>query len=77
VRVVRAGEPLVERIIVPTAVSLPVKRGQRLGRVEVWDGPKLVGARPLLAGRSVSRPGFGGRVRWYATRAGHHLLGLF
>src|SRR5207249_1965542 len=36
-RVVHAGRPLVERVIAPTAVSLPVVRGQQLGRVEVWD----------------------------------------
>jgi D-alanyl-D-alanine carboxypeptidase (penicillin-binding protein 5/6) len=77
VRVVRAGRPLVERVIAPSAVSLPVVRGQRLGRIEIWDGRKLLGTRPLLAARSVSRPGFGGRLRWYATRTGHHLLGLF
>ena len=77
VRVVRAGRPLLERVIAPTAVSLPVVRGRRLGRIEVWDGPTLLGTRPLLAARSVPRPGFGGRLRWYATRTGHHLLGLF
>jgi len=77
VRVVRTGRPLVERVIAPSAVSLPVVQGQRLGRVEIWDGPTLVGTRPLLAARSVSRPGLGGRLRWYATRTGHHLLGLF
>jgi len=77
VRVVRAGRPLIERVIAPGAVSLPVAQGQRLGRVEIWDGRTLVGTRPLLAARSVARPGFGGRLRWYATRTGHHLLGLF
>jgi D-alanyl-D-alanine carboxypeptidase (penicillin-binding protein 5/6) len=76
-RVVHVGRPLVERVVAPTAVALPVRRGQQLGRVEVWEGRKLLGTRPLLAARSVSRPGFGGRVRWYATRTGHHLLGLF
>jgi D-alanyl-D-alanine carboxypeptidase (penicillin-binding protein 5/6) len=77
VRVVRTGRPLVERVIAPSVVSLPVVRGQRLGRVEVWDGPTLLGTRPLLAARSVPRPGLGGRLRWYATRTGHHLLELF
>jgi len=77
VRVVRAGRPLVERVIAPSAVSLPVVRGQRLGRVEVWDRGTLIGTRPLLAARSVPRPGLAGRLRWYATRTGHHLLGLF
>ena len=77
VRVVRTGRPLLERVVAPTAVSLPIVAGQRLGRVEVWDGPTLLGTRPLLAARSVPRPGLGGRLRWYATRTGHHLLGLF
>ena len=77
VRVVRVGRALVERVIAPSAVSLPVRRGQRLGRVEIWAGRKLLGTRPLLASRSVSRPGFGGRLRWYATRTEQHLLGLF
>ena len=77
VRVVRVGHALVERVVAPSAVSLPVQRGQRLGRVEIWDGRKLLGTRPLLAARSVPRPGLGGRLRWYATRTRHHLLGLF
>ena len=77
VRVVRVGRALVERVIAPTAVALPVRRGQRLGRVEIWAGRKLLGARPLRAARSVSRPGFGGRLRWYATRTERHLLELF
>jgi serine-type D-Ala-D-Ala carboxypeptidase (penicillin-binding protein 5/6) len=77
VRVVRVGRPLIERVIAPGAVSLPVAQGQRLGRVEIWDGRTLLGTRPLLAARSAARPGFGGRLRWYATRTGHHLLGLF
>jgi D-alanyl-D-alanine carboxypeptidase (penicillin-binding protein 5/6) len=77
VRTVRIGRPFVERVIAPTAVGLPVARGQRLGRVEIWSNGKLVGARPLLASRSVSRPSAAGRLRWYATRTVHHLIGLF
>jgi serine-type D-Ala-D-Ala carboxypeptidase (penicillin-binding protein 5/6) len=77
VRVVRVGRPLVERIVAPTAVSLPVTRGERLGRIEIWAGQTKLGARPLLASRSVARPGVGGRLRWYGTRTVHHLLGLF
>ena len=77
VRVIHVGRPLVARIVAPSAVSLPVRRGQRLGRIEIWAGANLVGSRPLFAARSASRPGLGGRVRWYATRTMHHLLGLF
>jgi D-alanyl-D-alanine carboxypeptidase len=68
VRLVPAGGSLTERIVAPSAVSLPIRRGQRLGRVEVWAGSRLLGTRPLLAARSVARPGVGGRLRWYATR---------
>jgi D-alanyl-D-alanine carboxypeptidase (penicillin-binding protein 5/6) len=77
VHVVRAGRPLVTRIIAPTAVALPVIRGQVLGRVEVWAGKTRLGARPLVASRSIARPGAAGRLRWYGTRTVHHLLGLF
>src|SRR3989440_6891189 len=67
VRVVRVGRPIVERIVAPTAVSLPVARGDRLGRVGVWTGKTLLGTRPLLAGRGVPRPGLGGRLPRYPT----------
>jgi serine-type D-Ala-D-Ala carboxypeptidase (penicillin-binding protein 5/6) len=77
VRVVRVGRPVVERIVAPAAVSLPVSRGQRLGRIELWSGGTRLGVRPLLAARSVERPGLGGRLRWYGTRTVHHLMGLF
>jgi serine-type D-Ala-D-Ala carboxypeptidase (penicillin-binding protein 5/6) len=76
VKVVRVGRPVVERIVAPTAVGLPVVRGERLGRIEVWTGGQLLGTRPLLAGRTVERPGLGGRLRWYSTRTVHNLVGL-
>ena len=77
VRVVRVGRPIIERIVAPTAVSLPVTRGERIGRIEVWAGKTLLGTRPLLAARGVPRPGLGGRLRWYGTRTVQHLAGLF
>lgn len=77
VRVVRVGHPVVERILAPAAVSLPVARGQRLGRIEIWSRGTRLGSRPLLAARSIDRPGFAGRLRWYGTRSVHHLIGLF
>jgi D-alanyl-D-alanine carboxypeptidase (penicillin-binding protein 5/6) len=76
VRAVRVGRPVVEKIIAPTVLALPVERGERLGRIEVWTGGKLLGTRPLFAGRSVPRPGLGGRLRWYSTRTVHNLLAL-
>jgi serine-type D-Ala-D-Ala carboxypeptidase (penicillin-binding protein 5/6) len=77
VRVVRVGQPVTAKIVAPTAVTLPVVRGQRLGRIDVFAGGKLLGSRPLLAARSVAKPGLGGRLRWYSTRTVHHLISLF
>jgi serine-type D-Ala-D-Ala carboxypeptidase (penicillin-binding protein 5/6) len=77
VRVVPVGRPIVERVIAPAAIALPVRRGAVLGRIEVWSGGRLLGTRRLLAARSVPRPGLGGRLRWYATRTVHDLFGIF
>jgi D-alanyl-D-alanine carboxypeptidase (penicillin-binding protein 5/6) len=74
VRPVRVGHPLVERIVVPGAVDLPVTRGERVGEARIYDGRRLVGATPLVAARSVSAPGFGGRLGWYVGRTFHHLF---
>ena len=75
--VARIGLPLDEKVIAPVAISLPVTKGQVLGRVEVWAGTKLIGKRPLVASRSVSKPGARGRVTWYAGRTFRNVLGIF
>ena len=72
-RVVRLGRPLVERVVAPTAVPLPVRKGERLGQVRVSVAGKLVASSPLVADRSVTAPGLGGKIRWYAGRTAHHL----
>jgi D-alanyl-D-alanine carboxypeptidase (penicillin-binding protein 5/6) len=77
VRSVRLGRPLVERVVAPVSVALPVRKGDRLGEVRVFYGGALVAAEPLRAARSVARPGLGGRVSWYAGRAVHHVWGWF
>lgn len=65
-RPVRLGRPLLEQVVAPPAVSLPVEQGQRLGSVRVYRGGKLVASSPLVAARTVSAPGVLGRVGWYA-----------
>jgi D-alanyl-D-alanine carboxypeptidase len=75
--VARIGRPLTERIVAPTAVTLPVTDGEPLGTIEIWRDGHLAGSRPLVASRSVSRPGAAGRLRWYATRTLHHLRNIF
>jgi serine-type D-Ala-D-Ala carboxypeptidase (penicillin-binding protein 5/6) len=75
--VVRRGRPVIERIVAPTAVSLPVRKGQALGRLEIWRDGKRVLSRPLVAGRTIAKPGAGGRLAFYLGRTMHHLGGFF
>jgi serine-type D-Ala-D-Ala carboxypeptidase (penicillin-binding protein 5/6) len=67
-RTVLATRPLVERVVAPASVELPVRRGQNLGRVEIWDGDRLVAKSRLVAAEAVSEPGFFGKVGWLAGR---------
>ncbi len=53
----------------PTAVSLPVRKGQRLGTLELRVGARLLVRVPLVAARSERRPNILGRVQWYTERA--------
>ena len=76
VRLMPAGQAIVERVIAPSATVLPVRRGQTLGRIEIWAGGRLLGSRPLVTSRSVARPNVGGRLRWYATRTVKDLWGF-
>jgi D-alanyl-D-alanine carboxypeptidase (penicillin-binding protein 5/6) len=71
-RIVRVDRMLVERVVAPAAVSLPVTKGQVLGEVRVYAGSKVVARRPLVAARSIGRPGFVARSEWYAGRTIHH-----
>ena len=76
VRTVREGKPLVERVVAPGVVELPVRRGQRLGRVEVYDGNRLIASSPLVAAESVSAPSRLEKSAWYAKRTAANLWGL-
>lgn len=76
-RIVHVERPLLERVVMPEEVALPVHRGQRLGEVQVLDRGRVVARSPLVAANDVARPGRLARVRFYAGRTGHHLAGLF
>ncbi len=71
----RVGEPLVRRVVALDAAALPVSRGQSLGHVQIYQRGRLIAVAPLVAARSVGRPGLGGRVTWYGTRTLHHMWG--
>jgi D-alanyl-D-alanine carboxypeptidase (penicillin-binding protein 5/6) len=76
-RSVRVGRPLVSRVVAVGAARFPVRKGERLGTVRVYDGRRLLGVRPLVAARAVSRPGVAGRVGFYTRRTLKHAWGLF
>jgi serine-type D-Ala-D-Ala carboxypeptidase (penicillin-binding protein 5/6) len=76
-RPVRIGRPLVERIVVPSRLELPVKRGQVVGELRVYDRKRVVGQTPLVAAESREEPGFVDRSGWYAGRAVDHVGGWF
>jgi serine-type D-Ala-D-Ala carboxypeptidase (penicillin-binding protein 5/6) len=68
--------PLVERVVAPQVLALPVNRGQRLGAVRVYDGTRLVASAPLVADRDVAQPGTLAKTEFVARRTFHHLAGL-
>ena len=76
VRPASVRRPLVERVIVPQVLALPVRRGALLGEVRVYDGDRLVARAPLVAARSVAEPGLLGKARFVAGRMTHNLVGL-
>ena len=65
VRTVHEDASLLERVVAPVSVGLPVRAGERLGRVELWDGDRLLASSNLVAARvglgarapSARRPG--------------------
>ncbi len=76
-RIVRIDRELVERVVMPLEAALPVRRGQRLGEVQVLDRGRVIARSPLVAVDGVERPDRVSRVRFYAGRTLDHLGGLF
>jgi serine-type D-Ala-D-Ala carboxypeptidase (penicillin-binding protein 5/6) len=75
--VARLGRPLTQTVTAPAVISLPVKAGAVLGRVEIRAGGRVVGTRDLVASRTINKPGLPRRLAWYAGRTLHHLGHLF
>jgi D-alanyl-D-alanine carboxypeptidase (penicillin-binding protein 5/6) len=75
-RSIRVGRSLVERVVAPTALTLPVAKGASLGRVEVHDGTRLVAASRLVAAEAVPDAGLWAKGKWYATQTARNLWGI-
>jgi D-alanyl-D-alanine carboxypeptidase (penicillin-binding protein 5/6) len=75
VRAIRIDRPLVERVVAKAVAPLPVLRGARLGEIRVYQTGHLVARQPLVAERTVVRPGLVGRTGFYAKRTLSHIWG--
>ena len=75
--VVRFGRPLVERVVAPRMVELPVERGEQVGEIRILEGKRVVAKRPLVASRTIGDAGFGARASWYAGEAFDEVGGMF
>lgn len=73
VTTIRERTPLVERVVVPTSVTLPVRERQPIGSIQVYAGDRLVASTNLVARKAAAKPGIVGRVVWYTKRTVHHL----
>jgi len=76
VRTVHEGVSLVERVVAPTTVRLPVREGQSVGRVEIYAGDRLLAWSNLVAAYSVSEPGAIGKAAWYVQTTAENLWDL-
>ena len=74
---VRIDQPVVQRVVAQEVASLPVRQGQPLGEIRVYQGPRLLARDALVAERTVKRPGVFGRAGYYAGRTVHHVWGWF
>jgi serine-type D-Ala-D-Ala carboxypeptidase (penicillin-binding protein 5/6) len=60
---------LVEKVVAPETLDLPVAQGDPVGEIVVYDGEEVVARRPLVSTATISEPTLPERVRWYAGQA--------
>ncbi len=64
-----------ERLVLPDPPTLPIRKGDKVGLVEAYDGNNLLGSVYLLAGEDVPAPGFVDRIGYYLSSI-VHVFGL-
>jgi serine-type D-Ala-D-Ala carboxypeptidase (penicillin-binding protein 5/6) len=75
-RTVHERASLVERVIAPRSAGIPIRRGQVLGRVEIWDGDTRLASSNLVAAADVTEPGVFGKASWFVRATASNLWGL-
>jgi serine-type D-Ala-D-Ala carboxypeptidase (penicillin-binding protein 5/6) len=73
VRPVRVGASLLERVVAPTQLALPVAKGERLGRIEVYEGNRLLASSDLVAAEAAGEAGVLAKARWYSAQTARNL----
>ncbi len=76
-RAVRIGRPLEQRVVLASRADLPIRRGDMLGELSVYDRGRLLGRTPLVAAEDRDEPTAFDRVKWYAGRTVDHIGGWF
>jgi len=76
VRTLRSGRSLLERVVAPSSLTLPVSEGQRLGRVEVYDGNTLVASSNLVSAAEVPDASLWAKTRWYVAETAKNFWGI-
>ena len=76
-RAVRVGRPLVQQVVLPGQVDLPVRLGDVLGELRIYERGRLIARTPLVANEERDAPSSVERVKWYAGRAVSHVGGWF
>jgi D-alanyl-D-alanine carboxypeptidase (penicillin-binding protein 5/6) len=76
-RAVRIGRPLEQRVVLPVLAELPIRRGDVLGQLRIYERGRLIGRSPLVAAEDRAAPGTVDRVKWYAGRTLSHVGGWF
>jgi D-alanyl-D-alanine carboxypeptidase (penicillin-binding protein 5/6) len=74
-RAILAGRPLVERVVSPAGVVLPVRKGDELGEVRVYERRRLLARSPLVAAHSMAKPNMLDRTSWYVSQTARNMWG--
>lgn len=76
VRTLRSGRPLLERVIAPASLALPVAEGAPLGRVDVYDGDRLVASSMLVSAGAVADPSLWAKAKWHVSQTARNFWGI-
>ncbi len=71
VKHIYAKDSIQERLVLPAPPTLPIRKGDKVGLVEAYDGNNLLGSAYLLATQDVPAPGFLDKIGYYLSSIAH------